>query len=134
MSVILPFLRLSYILRTTLLHLSCSLPSRSTLSPAASIALPARHPLHFYQNDERTLETFRALDFPVPRNNNNNNNNNNNGDDEGIHHTKAGANRLYIERRNGGLRLLKLESARSAAIVGLSECIMGGKDRLTVFV
>jgi hypothetical protein len=71
--------------------------------------------------------------FPVPRNNNNNNNNNN-GDDEGIRHTKTGANRLDIEKRNGGLRLVELESARNAAIVRPSECIVVGKNGLTIFM
>jgi hypothetical protein len=50
---------------------------------------------------------------------------------EGLHHPKADVNRLYVDRRNGGHGLVELESARNAAIVGLSEYSEQGKDRLT---
>jgi len=49
---------------------------------------------------------------------------------EGIHHPKANVNRLCIKRQNCGHGLDKLESAYNAAIVGLSEYIKQGKDRL----
>ena len=122
-----PFLHSS-----TLLRLTAAYP-HAPLCPLLHLLHSQRAILFTFtrRTSGHCLETFRALDFPVPRNNNNNNNN---GDDEGILHTKAGANRLYIERRSGGRRLVELESARNAAIVGLSECIMVGKDRLTIFV
>jgi len=47
-----------------------------------------------------------------------------------IHHPKPGVNRLCIKRQNGGRGLVKLESAYNAAIVGLSEYIKQGKNRL----
>ena len=39
---------------------------------------------------------------------------------EGIHHPKAYVNRLCIKRKNCGRRLIKLQSAYTAATVGLS--------------
>jgi hypothetical protein len=53
---------------------------------------------------------------------------------EGIHHPKAYLNRLYIKRQNGGCGIVELESARNAAIFGLSEYVKEGKDRLTRLV
>jgi hypothetical protein len=41
---------------------------------------------------------------------------------------------LYIKRRNGGCGLVKVESAYNDAVVGLSEYIKEGKDRLTRLV
>jgi len=49
---------------------------------------------------------------------------------EGIHHPKADVDRLYIERRNGGCGLVRLQSAHNVAIV-LSEYIKQSKDGLT---
>jgi len=51
---------------------------------------------------------------------------------EGIHHLKAHVNRLYIKKKqNGGRGFIELESTYNSAIVGLSEYIKQGKNRLT---
>ena len=53
---------------------------------------------------------------------------------EGIHHLKVDVNRFYIKRQDGGHGLVKLASTYNADIVGLSEYIKQGQDRLTKFV
>jgi hypothetical protein len=50
---------------------------------------------------------------------------------EGIHHSKVDVNRLCIKRWNGERGLDELEPAYNAAIIGLSEYIQQGRDRLT---
>ena len=53
---------------------------------------------------------------------------------ERIHHPKADVDRLYIKRRNGRRGVVEMETVYSVAIVGLSEYIKRGKDRLTGLV
>jgi hypothetical protein len=53
---------------------------------------------------------------------------------EGIHHSKADVNRLYIKSRNGRRGIVELETVYNVAIVALSEYIKRGKDRLTGLV
>ena len=49
---------------------------------------------------------------------------------EGIHHPKAGVNKLCTKKQSDGNRLVKLESAYNAATVGLSKYLKRGEDRL----
>jgi len=48
----------------------------------------------------------------------------------GIHHLKAGTNRFYIKRENGGCGLVEFYFTYNAAIVDLSDYIKRYKDRL----
>jgi hypothetical protein len=50
---------------------------------------------------------------------------------EGTHQTKADVTRLYIKRPTGGNGLVQLESIYDDALIGLSEYIEQGKERLT---
>jgi hypothetical protein len=50
---------------------------------------------------------------------------------EGTHQTKADVTRLYIKRPTGGNGLVQLHSIYDDALIGLSEYIEQGKERLT---
>ena len=50
---------------------------------------------------------------------------------EGIYHSEVDVNRLYIKRWNSESGLDEMESPYNAAVVGLSEYITQGRDRLT---
>lgn len=118
------FLFFAFLHSSTLLRLAAAYP-HAPLCPLLQPLHSQRAILFTFttRTSGHCLETLRALRFPVPRNNNN-------SDDEGTHHTKAGTNRLYIERQIGGRRLVELESARNAAIIGLSECIVAHHNRV----